>query len=444
MLVTLVSLINDNISNNNEIVDMESLEFDIVDTIMECDNLQMDINTLSSGIVVMENVQMEGKIQDTIYTLLEKIFSFFKLVKTKIVKFVKTAVLFFKKLFYKVTKNDIKLKELKIDEIIVQTDMIEKTKSMFISSFYISDDWLSLIKKYIDGLNNLQPVVEKYKNSIRELPFISIGDHIENSDYNFSNESKMYGEELIAEVKKLDDELNKEHEEFTKKYSKMEQIDVIKEYMSKADEFDKYIKDVDLYNDMINEAFKKLGIGSVSGSLFGIQLIGYDGTRLSSENAEGYKKIKKTIMDSATTIIKFIAVIQRDTRNMISCYNLCMQCAVLYDKTKKQSIFVQGYGDFYINQKTAPKNFDDYEITNLVKAIINHDAWEVCHTYKGLMRDRWVKMGIDSDDKLISFIKTIIEYNNNNQSDDNRILIDDTFISEIKTRLEEYGKASQK
>ena len=147
MLVTLVSLINDNISNNNEIVDMESLEFDIVDTIMECDNLQMDINTLSSGIVVMENVQMEGKIQDTIYTLLEKIFSFFKLVKTKIVKFVKTAVLFFKKLFYKVTKNDIKLKELKIDEIIVQTDMIEKTKSMFISSFYISDDWLSLIKK---------------------------------------------------------------------------------------------------------------------------------------------------------------------------------------------------------------------------------------------------------------------------------------------------------
>ena len=81
MLVTLESLINDNISNNTKIIDMESLEFDIVDTMMECNDIERDITTLSSGITVMESVQMEGfgdKIKETFKIAIDKIIQFFK------------------------------------------------------------------------------------------------------------------------------------------------------------------------------------------------------------------------------------------------------------------------------------------------------------------------------------------------------------------------------
>ena len=81
MLVTLESLIDDNINTNDEVVDMESLEFDITDTIMECSELSMDINTLVSASTVIENVQMEGfgeKIKEIFKVIFDKILDVFK------------------------------------------------------------------------------------------------------------------------------------------------------------------------------------------------------------------------------------------------------------------------------------------------------------------------------------------------------------------------------
>lgn len=81
MLVTLESLINDNINTSDEVIDMESLEFDIADTIMECSSINVDINTLVSASTVMENVQMEGfgeKIKNVFKIAVEKVLKFFK------------------------------------------------------------------------------------------------------------------------------------------------------------------------------------------------------------------------------------------------------------------------------------------------------------------------------------------------------------------------------
>ena len=60
MLVTLESLIDYNNNTNDEIIDMESLEFDITNTIMECSELGVDINTYESALTVCNNIQMEN------------------------------------------------------------------------------------------------------------------------------------------------------------------------------------------------------------------------------------------------------------------------------------------------------------------------------------------------------------------------------------------------
>jgi len=123
MLVTLESLIDDNINVSDEVIDMESLEFDITNTIMECSELSMDINTYESALTVCNNIQMENDKNNIFKRFVENIKKLLKRVKDFIKNIIDT-------ISYKLDKRD---NDKKYNNII---NRIQKSsESVFVCDF---------------------------------------------------------------------------------------------------------------------------------------------------------------------------------------------------------------------------------------------------------------------------------------------------------------------
>jgi len=182
MLVTLESLINDNINTNDEVIDVESLEFDIVDTMMECSNIENEICTYENALSISNTLQMEDQ-KDTIFKrLIDGIKKLFERIRDFILRIFKRASDKAKqnqydKVLSQLKERDITAIEVDLNKLGVEFFNAHTTGKHFKDLIDVITDYTNSNTKLLKELNQrmnsnitFDPILDEFNDISNSLP----------------------------------------------------------------------------------------------------------------------------------------------------------------------------------------------------------------------------------------------------------------------------------